>query len=172
MKVGFIGLGSMGQPMAHNLLRAGHELRVYNRTPQRAETLCQLGAIMAQSPAEAAQEADVLITMLADDAAVEAVLFGSNAVEGAFNALTKTGIHLSMSTISVALSKRLAETHATAGQVYLAAPVFGDQRWQHKQHFGSLQQARLSKLNAVARYLKQWDREFSMLERRLGWQIW
>jgi 3-hydroxyisobutyrate dehydrogenase-like beta-hydroxyacid dehydrogenase len=125
MKVGFIGLGSMGQPMAHNLLQAGHELTVYNRTPQVAEPLRQQGAIVAQSPAEAVQDVEVLITMLANDAAVEAVIFGSNGSEGAFNALAKDAIHLSMSTISVALSKRLAETHATAGQSYLAAPVFG-----------------------------------------------
>jgi 3-hydroxyisobutyrate dehydrogenase-like beta-hydroxyacid dehydrogenase len=125
MKVGFIGLGSMGQPMAHNLLQAGHELTVYNRTPQVAEPLRQQGAIVAQSPAEAVQDVEVLITMLANDTAVEAVIFGSNASEGAFNALAKDAIHLSMSTISVALSKRLAETHATVGQSYLAAPVFG-----------------------------------------------
>lgn len=125
MKVGFIGLGSMGQPMAHNLLQAGHELTVYNRTPQVAEPLRQQGAIVAQSPAEAVQDVEVLITMLANDAAVEAVLFGANVAAGALNALAKDAIHLSMSTISVALSKRLAETHATAGQAYLAAPVFG-----------------------------------------------
>lgn len=125
MKVGFIGLGSMGQPMAHNLLRVGHELRVYNRTASSAESLRHLGAIVATSPGEAAQEAEVLITMLADDVAVEAVLFGSDAVEGAFHALAKNAIHISMSTISVELSKRLAEAHAKAGQVYVAAPVFG-----------------------------------------------
>jgi 3-hydroxyisobutyrate dehydrogenase-like beta-hydroxyacid dehydrogenase len=125
MKVGFIGLGSMGQPMAHNLFQAGHELRIYNRTPQAAESLRQLGAIVTQSPAEAAQESEVLITMLANDAAVEAVLFGADGSVGAFNGLAKEAIHISMSTISVALSKRLAETHATAEQGYLAAPVFG-----------------------------------------------
>jgi 3-hydroxyisobutyrate dehydrogenase-like beta-hydroxyacid dehydrogenase len=125
MKIGFIGLGSMGQPMAHNLLGAGYELTVYNRTRQAAESLQSLGAIVAQSPAEAAREAEVLITMLSDDTAVESVLFGSEGTTGAFDALAKDAIHLSMSTISVALSKRLAETHATAGQSYLAAPVFG-----------------------------------------------
>jgi 3-hydroxyisobutyrate dehydrogenase-like beta-hydroxyacid dehydrogenase len=125
MKVGFIGLGSMGQPMAHNLFQAGHELRIYNRTPQAAESLRQLGAIVTQSPAEAAQNSEVLITMLANDAAVEAVLFGSDDSVGAFSGLAKEAIHISMSTISVALSKRLAETHGTAEQGYLAAPVFG-----------------------------------------------
>ncbi len=125
MKVGFIGLGSMGQPMAHNLLRAGCKLTVYNRTLQAAESLHSLGALVAQSPAEAAQEAEVLITMLADDTAVESVLVGSEVTAGAFGTLAKDAIHVCMSTISVALSKRLAEAHAIAGQAYLAAPVFG-----------------------------------------------
>jgi 3-hydroxyisobutyrate dehydrogenase-like beta-hydroxyacid dehydrogenase len=125
MKVGFIGLGNMGQPIASNLLRAGHNLTVYNRTLQAAEPLRQLGASVAKSPAEAAQAADVLITMLSDDAAVESVLFGSDDIRGAFNGLTRDAIHISMSTISVALSQRLAEAHTTAGQTYLAAPVFG-----------------------------------------------
>lgn len=125
MKIGFIGLGSMGQPMAQNLLQAGHELKVYNRTSQAAEPLRQFGATVANSPAEAVRDVEVIITMLADDAAVEAVLFGSDAVAGALNALAKDAIHLSMSTISVAFSQRLAETHALAGQGYLAAPVFG-----------------------------------------------
>lgn len=125
MKVGFIGLGNMGQPIAHNLLQAGHELIVYNRTSQATESLHQQGATVAQSPAQVATEAEVLMTMLADDTAVEAVLFGSNGVEGALNALAKNKIHISMSTISVELSKRLMKTHTTAKQIYLAAPVFG-----------------------------------------------
>ena len=125
MKVGFIGLGSMGQPMAHNLLRARHELTVYNRNSEVAQPFHQLGAIVAPSPTEAAREAEVLITMLADDAAVEAVLFGSDATVGAIDSLAKDAIHISMSTISVALSKRLAKAHAVAGQIYVAAPVFG-----------------------------------------------
>ncbi len=122
MKIGFIGLGSMGQPMAHHLLQAGYQLTVYNRTPQVAEVFGQQGALVAQSPAQAVKDAEILITMLADDAAVEAVVFGS---EGALKALAPNAIHLSMSTISVALSKRLAQSHTTAGQGYLAAPVFG-----------------------------------------------
>jgi 3-hydroxyisobutyrate dehydrogenase-like beta-hydroxyacid dehydrogenase len=99
MKVGFIGLGSMGQPMAHNLLRAGCELTVYNRTRQAAESLQSLGALVAQSPAEAAQNAEVLITMLTDDSVVESVLFGSEVKVGAFDALAKDAVHISMSTI-------------------------------------------------------------------------
>jgi 3-hydroxyisobutyrate dehydrogenase-like beta-hydroxyacid dehydrogenase len=122
MKTAFIGLGGMGLPMARNLLQAGHRLVVYNRTKTRAEGLEPLGATVAESPAVAARAADVLITMLADDGAVEAVLLGDG---GALTALPRGAIHVSMSTISPALSRRLAERHRAAGQTYVAAPVFG-----------------------------------------------
>src|SRR5213080_1048274 len=98
VKVAFLGLGSMGLPMARNLLEAGHKLTVYNRTRGRADGLERLGATIAESPAGAARGADVLITMVADDAALEAIMFG-----GALDALRRGAIHVSMSTISPAL---------------------------------------------------------------------
>ena len=122
MKIGFIGLGRMGLPMARNLLRAGHELVVFNRTRNRADALVAEGARVAAGPAEAARDAEALITMLADDAAVEQVIFGE---DGALQALRPGAVHVSMSTISVALSERLAAAHEAAGQAYVAAPVFG-----------------------------------------------
>ena len=122
MKVGFIGLGQMGIGIARNLLRAGHTVTVYNRTRSRAEELADEGARVADSPAEAARDAEALVTMLADDAAVEQVIFGE---KGALAAMPDGAVHLSMSTISVALSARLNEAHAAAGQGYVAAPVFG-----------------------------------------------
>ncbi|MDX6499070.1 MAG: hypothetical protein QOG23_2330 [Blastocatellia bacterium] len=122
MKVGFIGLGNMGSAIARNLIKAGHDLTVYNRTQSRAEPFVSLGARIAETPSEAAADADVLITMLADDAAVEAVIFASG---NAIPALPANAVHISMSTISVALSRRLAESHREKGQNYLAAPVFG-----------------------------------------------
>jgi 3-hydroxyisobutyrate dehydrogenase-like beta-hydroxyacid dehydrogenase len=122
MKVGFIGLGNMGAPMAANLLRAGHELVVYNRTPSRAEPLAAEGARVARSPAEAAAGAEALLTMLADDAALEAVMLGE---EGALEALPRGAVHASMSTISPRLSGHLAAEHRRRGQSYIAAPVFG-----------------------------------------------
>jgi len=122
MRVGFIGLGGMGLPMAENLLRAGHELLAYNRTRSRAEGLSGLGARIAASPREAAARAEVLITMLADDAAVESVILGG---DGALSALGPGAIHLGMSTISPALSHRLAGEHEAHGHIYVAAPVFG-----------------------------------------------
>ena len=122
MKVGFIGLGNMGSAIARNLIKAGHSLTVYNRTRTRTEGFESLGAMIAESPSAAAAGAEVLIIMLADDRAVEAVIFApGNALE----ALPAGAVHISMSTISVALSRRLTEAHSMKQQHYLAAPVFG-----------------------------------------------
>ncbi len=122
MKISFIGLGSMGLPMAKNLLEAGFELTVYNRTKSRADELGRTGLRVAASPREAAQSADLLLTMLADDAAVESVMFGD---EGALLGLKPNATHASMSTISHLLSRRLTDEHRSRRQHYLAAPVFG-----------------------------------------------
>jgi 3-hydroxyisobutyrate dehydrogenase-like beta-hydroxyacid dehydrogenase len=121
MRVGFIGLGQMGAGMAANLLKAGHEVTVYNRSPEKAESLAGQGAEVAPSVADACR-GDVVFTMLADDAAVEGVTFGDG---GIIAALAPGGIHVSSSTISTALSQRLTDAHAEAGQGFVAAPVFG-----------------------------------------------
>jgi len=121
MDLGFIGLGHMGHAMARNLLKTGHRVTVYNRTRSRAEALRSEGALVADSPAGACA-GELVITMLADDRAVEAVVFGDRGILGA---LRKDAIHVSMSTITVALSERLAEAHRSSGQHYVAAPVFG-----------------------------------------------
>jgi 3-hydroxyisobutyrate dehydrogenase-like beta-hydroxyacid dehydrogenase len=121
MKVGFIGLGHMGAAMAGSLLQAGHDVTVYNRTPSRAQGLIDRGARLANRVADACR-GDAVITMLADDGAVESVVFGDG---GMLKSLGKGDIHISMSTISVALSERLAAAHADAGQRFAAAPVFG-----------------------------------------------
>jgi len=122
MKIGFLGLGKMGTPMAMHLIAAGHELRVWNRTEGRTEPMLREGAIAAATPAEAELGADAVITMLFDDAANEEVLFGAN---GLMDALSPGALHISCSTISVALSERLTEEHARRGQEFVAAPVFG-----------------------------------------------
>lgn len=121
MKVGFIGLGQMGAGMAASLLRAGHTVTVYNRTAEKTRPLAERGARVAASVAEASA-APVVFTMLADDAALESVVFGE---EGMLRHLARGALHVSSSTVSVALSQRLAREHAAAGQRYLAAPVFG-----------------------------------------------
>ena len=122
MKVGFLGLGKMGTPMAMRLLAAGHELSVWNLTEGRTEPLIREGAIAAATPAEAELGADTVITMLFDDAANEEVLFGAN---GLVDALSPGALHVACSTISVALSERLTAEHAQRGQLFVAAPVFG-----------------------------------------------
>ena len=121
MKVGFIGLGNMGSGMAANLLKAGHEVTVYNRTTSKMKGLVEQGARPAAQVTDACR-GEAVITMLADDGAVESMAFGDEGVTGN---LGKGAIHISMSTISVALSERLAAAHAEAGQRFVAAPVFG-----------------------------------------------
>jgi 3-hydroxyisobutyrate dehydrogenase-like beta-hydroxyacid dehydrogenase len=121
MKVGIIGLGRMGSAIARRLIKAGHDVTVYNRTRSRAEPLAAEGAVIADSPA-GASAGEATITMLADDAAVEAVVLGDDSV---LQGLPKDAVHISMSTITVALSEELAAAHRAVGQRYLAAPVFG-----------------------------------------------
>ncbi len=121
MQVGFIGLGQMGSGIAANLLQAGNAVTVYNRTRAKAEPLAASGAKIAESVADACK-GDVVFTMLANDDAVEGVVWGEG---GVLASLAKGGIHVSSSTISVALSKRLAAAHREAGQHFVAAPVFG-----------------------------------------------
>ncbi|OBG30147.1 NAD(P)-dependent oxidoreductase [Mycobacterium sp. 852002-51057_SCH5723018] len=125
MDIGFIGLGKMGRGMAANLIKAGHRVTVYNRSPGKAEALVSQGATAAGTVAEASR-AEVVFTMLADDSAVEAVTLGHPDLGGGIIASLGAGAtHVSSSTISVALSERLEAAHAEAGQRYAAAPVFG-----------------------------------------------
>ena len=122
MRIGFVGLGRMGSGMARNLLRAGHELTAYNRSVEKAQALQPDGARIAASPAEAARNAEAVVTMLADDHAVEDVAFGDR---GLLNGLGSGKVHISCSTISTAMARRLSAVHAGRGQEYLSAPVFG-----------------------------------------------
>jgi len=121
MKTGFIGLGRMGAAMAANLLKAGHDVTVFNRSPEKSRPLRDLGATQAASIAGACTS-EAVITMLADDAAVANAALSD---EGIVKKLRQGAIHISMSTISVALSKELAQAHARAGQRFVSAPVFG-----------------------------------------------
>ncbi len=112
----------MGSGMARNLLRAGHQMTVYNRTREKAQPLEAEGARVADSPAEAARNAEAVFTMLADDPAVSEVVFGK---AGIASALKPGAAHISSSTISTALARQLAEKHAANKQVFISAPVFG-----------------------------------------------
>jgi 3-hydroxyisobutyrate dehydrogenase-like beta-hydroxyacid dehydrogenase len=121
MRVAFLGLGKMGIAVAGHLIKAGHELTVWNRTPDRAEALKSAGAKIADSPAAAAAGAEIVFTMVMDDPALTHVAYES----GLLSAMAAGAIHVSLSTISVKLSERLTADHRAKGQDFVAAPVFG-----------------------------------------------
>ena len=121
-KVALIGLGRMGQAMARRLLAAGHELVVWNRTPDRLGELLQLGATIASSIAQAATLDAPVITMLSDDDALAQVAHGPG---GLIASLPIGGMHIAMGTHRSDTIRRLAFSHAEAGQVLIAAPVLG-----------------------------------------------
>ncbi len=112
----------MGAGMARNLMRAGHQLTVFNRTREKAEAFSGEGAQVAQTPADAARNADAVFTMLSDDHAVSEVVYGK---DGLAAALKNGAAHISSSTISTALARELTKTHRERKQVYIGAPVFG-----------------------------------------------
>jgi 3-hydroxyisobutyrate dehydrogenase-like beta-hydroxyacid dehydrogenase len=121
MDVGLIGLGGMGTGMAKSLLRGGHRVTVFNRTRSRAEALQADGAIVATTTAEACRSG-IVMTMVADDAALESQVFSD---AGILASLPRGGVHISCSTVSVALSDRLTAAHSAAGQEFVSCPVFG-----------------------------------------------
>jgi len=120
MKIGFLGLGNMGQAVAGNLLKGGHELLVWNRSPEAAQPLVEQGATAVTDPAQAFA-ADVVFSMLADDKALRSVLLDS----GLLKPLKGPLIHINMATISVSFADELTELHAAQGIDYIAAPVMG-----------------------------------------------
>jgi 3-hydroxyisobutyrate dehydrogenase-like beta-hydroxyacid dehydrogenase len=121
MDAGLIGLGGMGTGLAKSLLRAGHRLTVFNRTRSRAEALQANGAIVGATVAETCRSG-IVLTMVADDSALESQVFGDG---GILASLPRGGVHISCSTISVALSDRLTAAHSGAGQEFVSCPVFG-----------------------------------------------
>ena len=120
MHVGFIGLGQMGRPIAENILAAGYRLSVYNRTVSKAGSLIESGAELATTPLAAAK-ADMLFTMVTDDAALDQLFFEDGLIE----AMPRTTLHVTMSTIGTACGARLRDAHATLGRPFVAAPVLG-----------------------------------------------
>jgi 3-hydroxyisobutyrate dehydrogenase-like beta-hydroxyacid dehydrogenase len=119
--IGFIGLGDLGQPIARNLIQAGYPLKVYNRTASKAEPLVALGANLSCSPRDVLTPGGIVVTVVSDDAALEDVVMS----EGFLEQLRPGGIHLSMSTVSPDLARKLAALHAQHGSIYVEAPVFG-----------------------------------------------
>ena len=128
-KIGFIGLGIMGLPMAENLLRAGFSLNVYNRTAGKADALVAAGATRANSPADAAVGADVVISIVSRTSDVQEVLLGSNEMTApAVNSLKPGAVFIDMSTIDVDATKQMANRLESIGVTYLDAPVSGGEK--------------------------------------------
>ena len=125
MRIALLGLGKMGTPIARLLLKNGHQLTVWNRTAAAAEPLAAEGAQVAGSPAEAVTGVPVVFTMLSNDAATESVVFGTENRPGILGAMELDAVHVSLSTISVRLSRLLGESHQQHQQHFVAAPVFG-----------------------------------------------
>lgn len=122
MKVGFIGLGNMGLPMAQNILKAGFPLWAHNRTKEKGTSLLEKGCRWASSPAELAAECDVVVSMVANDAALNEIVDGPS---GIMRSSKKPSMHISMSTVSPDLSTALEKKHQEKGIAFLAAPVSG-----------------------------------------------
>lgn len=120
MRLGFVGLGQMGQAMAARLLESGHELVVYNRSPAPVQALAARGA-KAAADARGVLDAEVIITMLADDAAIEAVWIRGGLVKE----MAASRVHANMATVSLTMGERMARLHEEAGSGYVSAPVFG-----------------------------------------------
>lgn len=120
--VGFVGLGNMGAAMARRLLAAGFKVSVYNRTAEKAEPLVEARASRVATPAECVAADGVVMTMVADDRALDNVVFAEH---GLLDRLGAGGLHVSLSTISPQTARRVAIAHAERGAHYLAAPVFG-----------------------------------------------
>lgn len=125
MQVGIIGLGIMGQAMAERLLAAGHALTVYNRTREKAEPVLARGATWAKAPAEVAARSEVVLSIVADPAAVEQIGLGP---EGVLSALPPESVHADMSTVGPAFAARMAEAYRSRGRRYVQAPVLGSKR--------------------------------------------
>ena len=122
MRIGFAGLGLMGSAIAANILEGGFDLAVWNRSPGKTGELVAAGAKAAASPRALAADCDIVLTMLADDGALEAVLAGE---DGLLAGLPSGALHVSLSTIAVATADSMAARHADRGQHYVSAPVFG-----------------------------------------------
>ncbi|AKU92452.1 NAD(P)-dependent oxidoreductase [Vulgatibacter incomptus] len=121
-RIGFVGLGHMGSPIAENLIRSGHSLRIFNRTSEKVAPFVEMGAEQAATPADAASPGGIVFSMIANDRVMEIVTLEEH---GILERLGKGGVHVSMSTLSPALARKLEKAHRERGAEYVAAPVFG-----------------------------------------------
>jgi 3-hydroxyisobutyrate dehydrogenase-like beta-hydroxyacid dehydrogenase len=132
-KIGFIGTGLMGSGMARSLIRKGHEVRIYNRTRAKAEEVAKLGGVVAATPADAARDADVVVTMLADPAALLGVMEGP---DGVLSSIKQGAVLIDSSTVSPPTTLRVLELLKSKGADMLDAPVFGSKNEAEKGELG------------------------------------
>jgi 3-hydroxyisobutyrate dehydrogenase-like beta-hydroxyacid dehydrogenase len=121
-KIGFIGLGNMGHALAQNLLADGYDLKVYNRTPDKADDLVKKGARLVSKPAEVVSKGGIVISVLSNDQAVEEIVFGEG---GILPRMKEDTVHLSISTLGPDTARKLAKAHEEHGSKYVASPIFG-----------------------------------------------
>jgi 3-hydroxyisobutyrate dehydrogenase-like beta-hydroxyacid dehydrogenase len=124
-KIGFMGLGIMGAPMSANLMKAGYPVTVYNRSPEKAESLVKQGAALSSSPAALAQDADIVIAMVTGPEALDNLLWGDN---GAAKALNSGKVFINMSSVSPQYTRKLADQLAPTGAMFIDAPVSGTKK--------------------------------------------
>ncbi len=129
-KIGFIGLGNLGAPIASNLLESGHALYVYNRTISKRQPFVEKGAVICDSISALAAQCNIVFTIVSDDAALRNICTGEN---GLLENLQKGSIHVSMSTILPQTAAELASLHIRHEQHYLASPVFGRPGGSHRK---------------------------------------
>jgi len=167
--LGFIGLGSMGEPIAANLLEAGYQVRIYNRTASKAAALVDKGAILEANPENVAQAGGIVLTMLADDHAVEEIC---NRSPSFVEKLGPKGVHISVSTIAPTTARRLAQQHHSWQVDYVAAPVFGRPAAAAAKGFGCANQGPRTPDRECARCWKPSAREFLNLARKWAPPMW
>lgn len=160
--IGFIGLGNMGQAMALNLIKAGYKLRVYNRTADKAAPLVALGAESVSRPSEAAAKGSIVITMVTDDAALENIVRS----EGFMERLGQGGLHLSMSTVSPATSRMLADFHDANGSHYVKRRFLVRLKRLPRENYGSASRDRRRQRNELGRFWMRWGKGFSISVKR------
>jgi len=168
MNIGFIGLGHMGARMAANLLKAGHEVTVYNRTSVKQQELVAKGAHPSDQVADACG-GDAVITMLADDHALESVVYGEKALIGS---LGRGAVHICMATISVSLSEWLSALHAGTGQSYVAAPVFGRPDAAAAAKLFIVAAGNKDAINTCRPLFESTGKKPSLLAKSPKWRIW
>src|SRR5512141_2045640 len=122
MRVGFVGLGTMGEPIANNLRRAGHDLTVWNRTPSKADHIVSKGGKLAATPRACAAGRDLVFTCVSDEKALDAILDGP---DGVLAGLAKGEVLVDLSTAGVRSARQVAERAAKAGVEFVACPVLG-----------------------------------------------